>query len=183
LGDNAPDWYLSMDQFLQLVNEVVKASNNDWAFAGRNIHETAHPEDLAIGVVAAAEMVSLSRCSCTFRHEETHNREGCIKKEMKSEGQKQSRKHENRLAKRVGGSRTAASGAFWQRKGDVRSKELLIEHKWTGKKQVTIKSEVLKKITREAILDSRTPVLGIHLDGENYVILLEDDYLEMRENL
>jgi hypothetical protein len=102
---------------------------------------------------------------------------------MKSEGQKQSRKHENRLAKRVGGSRNAASGAFWQRKGDVRSKELLIEHKWTGKKQVTIKSEVLKKITREAILDSRTPVLGIHLDGENYVILLEDDYLEMRENL
>jgi hypothetical protein len=60
LGDNAPDWYLSMDQFLQLVNEVVKASNNDWAFAGRNIHETAHPEDLAIGVVAAAEMVSLT---------------------------------------------------------------------------------------------------------------------------
>lgn len=102
---------------------------------------------------------------------------------MKSEGQKQSRKHENRLAKRVGGSRNAASGAFWQRKGDVRSKELLIEHKWTGKKQVTIKSDVLKKITREAILDSRTPVLGIHLDGENYVILLEDDYLEMRENL
>ena len=102
---------------------------------------------------------------------------------MKSEGQKQSRIHENRLAQRVGGSRTAASGAFWSRKGDVRSKELLIEHKWTGKKQVTIKSEVLKKITREAILDSRTPILGIHLDGENYIILLEDDYLEMRETL
>jgi len=102
---------------------------------------------------------------------------------MKSEGQKESRKHENRLAKRIGGSRNAASGAFWSRKGDVRSDELLIEHKWTGKKQVTIKSEVLKKITREAILDSRIPVLGIHLDGENYVILLEDDYLEMRENL
>ncbi len=102
---------------------------------------------------------------------------------MKSEGQKQSRKHENRLAKRVGGKRNAASGAFWQRKGDVRSEELLIEHKWTGKKQVTIKSEVLKKITREAILDSRIPVLGLHLDGENYVVLLEDDYLEMRETV
>jgi hypothetical protein len=102
---------------------------------------------------------------------------------MKSEGQKQSQKHEKRLAKLVDGSVNAASGAFWSRKGDVRSKELLIEHKWTGKKQVTIKSEVLKKITREAILDSRTPVLGLHLDGENYVVLLEDDYLEMRENL
>ena len=102
---------------------------------------------------------------------------------MKSEGQRQSQKHEKRLAKTVGGTRTAASGAFWSRKGDVRSKELLIEHKWTGKKQVTIKSEVLKKITREAILDSRIPVLGLHLDGENYVVLLEDDYLEMRETV
>jgi hypothetical protein len=102
---------------------------------------------------------------------------------MRSEGQKQSQKHEKRLAKKVGGTRTAASGAFWSRKGDVRSKELLIEHKWTGKKQVTIKSEVLKKITREAILDNRIPVLGLHLDGENYVVLLEDDYLEMRETV
>ena len=102
---------------------------------------------------------------------------------MKSEGQKQSQKHEKRLAKLVDGSVNAASGALWSRKGDVRSKDLLIEHKWTGKKQVTIKSDVLKKITREAILDSRIPVLGLHLDGENYVVLLEDDYLEMRDNL
>jgi hypothetical protein len=26
-------------------------------------------------------------------------------------------------------------------------------------------------------------VLGLHLDGENYVVLLEDDYLEMRETV
>ena len=102
---------------------------------------------------------------------------------MKSEGQKQSRKHENRLAKKVGGSRTAASGAFWSRKGDVRSADLLIEHKFTGKKQTTLKSDVLRKITREAILDGRMPVLGVHLDGEDYVVLLENDFLEMREKL
>ena len=102
---------------------------------------------------------------------------------MKSEGQKQSRKHEKRLAKAIGGSVNAASGAFWSRKGDVRNKELLIEHKWTGKKQVTIKSEVLKKITTEAILDGRTPVLGIHLDGQNYVILGEEDFFELRNSI
>jgi hypothetical protein len=99
---------------------------------------------------------------------------------MKSEGQKQSLKHEKRLEKAMGGKRNAASGAFWSRKGDVRTDDLLIEHKWTGKKSVTIKSEVLKKITTEAILDSRTPVLGLHLDGENYVVLLEEDFLELR---
>jgi len=102
---------------------------------------------------------------------------------MKSEGQKQSQKHEKRIAKRIGGSRTAASGAYWQRKGDVRSDDLLIEHKYTGKKQTTIKSDVLKKIMREAILDGRIPVLGIHLDGEDYVILTEHDFIEMREKL
>lgn len=98
---------------------------------------------------------------------------------MKSEGQKQSRKHENRLAKELGGSRTAASGAFWSRKGDVRNDSLLIEHKWTGKKSKTIQSAELKKIVNEAIMDGRTPVFGLHLDGENYVVMLETDLMEL----
>lgn len=102
---------------------------------------------------------------------------------MRSEGQKESRKHEDRLAKAVGGQRTAASGAFWSRKGDVRSKDLLIEHKWTGKASVTIKAAVLEKIVTEAILDGRMPVLGFHLNGEDYVMQLEDDFLEQRQKL
>ena len=100
---------------------------------------------------------------------------------MKTEGQKQSQKHEKRLAKKIGGKRNAASGALWSRKGDVRSDDLLIEHKWTGKKQFTVKSDVIKKNVREAILEGRMPVFGIHLDGEDYVILLEDDFIEMRD--
>lgn len=102
---------------------------------------------------------------------------------MKSEGQKQSQKHEKRIAKAIGGQTTAASGAFWSRKGDVRNEDLLVEHKWTGKKSKTIQSAELKKITTEAILDGRTPVFGIHLDGEDYVILLETDFLEIRDKL
>jgi hypothetical protein len=102
---------------------------------------------------------------------------------MKSEGQRQSRKHEDRLAKKVDGQRTAASGAFWSRKGDVRSTDLLIEHKWTGKASFTVKAAVLEKIIKEAILDSRTPVLGFSLNNENYVVLTEDDFLELRQNL
>ena len=102
---------------------------------------------------------------------------------MKSEGQKQSQKHEKRLAKAVGGQTTAASGAFWSRKGDVRSEGLLIEHKWTGKLTKTISSKELKKITDEAIVDGRLPVFGIHLDGEDYVILLETDFLELWDKI
>jgi len=98
---------------------------------------------------------------------------------VKSEGQKQSQKHEKRLAKAVGGQTTAASGAFWSRKGDVRSETLLIEHKWTGKKSKTIQSVELTKIVNEAIMDGRLPVFGIHLDGKDYVILMETDFLEL----
>jgi hypothetical protein len=98
----------------------------------------------------------------------------------KSEGQKQSLKHEKRLAKAIGGQRNVASGAFWFRKGDVRSEDLLIEHKWTGKKSFTLKSDVLEKITTEAILDGRTPVLGVSLNDVNYVLLDENDFLELR---
>lgn len=98
---------------------------------------------------------------------------------MRSEGQKQSQAHEKRLAKLVGGQPTAASGAFWSRKGDVRSAELLIEHKWTGAKSKTISAAELEKIRKEAIMDGRMPVFGIHLNGKNYVILDENDFIEV----
>jgi hypothetical protein len=102
---------------------------------------------------------------------------------VKSEGQKQSQKHEKRIAKAIGGQTTAASGAFWSRKGDIRSTGLLVEHKWTGKKSKTISSAELKKITNEALMDGRLPVFGIHMDGEDYVILLETDFLELWNKL
>lgn len=102
---------------------------------------------------------------------------------MKSKGQKESKKHEVRLAKKLGGQRSAASGALWGRKGDVRSTDLLLEHKWTGKASFTVKAAVLEKIVKEAILESRMPVLGISLNNNNYVLLTEDDFLELRQTL
>ena len=102
---------------------------------------------------------------------------------MKTKGLKESQKHEKRLAKIVGGKRNAASGALWSRKGDVRSDDLLIEHKYTGKKQYTLKSIDLEKNVTNAILENRMPVFGISLNSKNYVLLTEDDFLEMREKL
>jgi GH43 family beta-xylosidase len=101
---------------------------------------------------------------------------------MKSEGQKKSKQHEVRLAKVLDGKRNAGSGAFWSRKGDVRSKDVLVEHKWTGKTSFTLKAAVLEKIVKEAILDSRMPVLGISLNDEDYCILTENDFLELLHN-
>lgn len=100
----------------------------------------------------------------------------------KTEGQKQSQKHEKRLEAVIGGQRTAASGAFWSRKGDVRSADILMEHKYTSKKSFSLKSSELRKIETEAIMDGRMPVFGVHLDGKDYIVLLEDDFVMLRES-
>ena len=102
---------------------------------------------------------------------------------MKSEGQKASQAHEKRLAKKFDGTTVAASGAFWSRKGDVRTDDLLIEHKWTGKKSFTMQADVLEKIVVEATLDGRIPVLGFSLNNRNYVVLEENDFLDMRREI
>lgn len=85
---------------------------------------------------------------------------------------------EKRVARVVGGERSAGSGAF-HRKGDVRAQDTLWECKWTGKTQFTVKASELEKIVSEAIRDSRIPVFAIELNNRNYVLLEEDDYLAM----
>lgn len=98
---------------------------------------------------------------------------------MKTEGQKQSRKHEDRLAKEMGGFRNAGSGSFWVRKGDVRTDRFLVEHKWTGKKQFTLKASTLEEIMTQALLSGRIGLVGISLNNKNYMIMDEEDFLEM----
>lgn len=98
---------------------------------------------------------------------------------MKSEGQKQSQRHERRLEKVLGGKRTAASGAFWSRKGDVRTEHHLVEHKVTAKKSIRLTTDVLRKIYLEAVMDGREPVLAFHLDGVDYVVLREDYFVDL----
>ncbi len=98
---------------------------------------------------------------------------------MKSEGLRQSQKHEKRIADKYEGQVSAASGAFWSRKGDVRTDRFLIEHKYTAAKSISLKLAVLQKIEREAIKDSRTPVLALSVGGRNYVVLTEDDFDEL----
>lgn len=84
------------------------------------------------------------------------------------------------MAGKVQGSRPAASGAFWTRKGDVRSEDLLIEAKTTDKASYSIKKQIWEKIRREALLDGRMPVLAIQIQDRNLVVLDEEDFLALR---
>lgn len=89
-------------------------------------------------------------------------------------------KQEKRTAETYRGSRQPMSGAGWLRKNDVRSERLLIENKTTGNaKSYSIKSADLAELTERAILDDRLPVLQFDLGGRRYVVLNEDDFLEM----
>lgn len=90
-----------------------------------------------------------------------------------------SRRQEDRTAKTYRGSRNAGSGSGWIRKNDVRSHDFLIENKTTGNKSYTIKSTDLRDLVQRAILEDRVPILQFDLGGRSYVILTEDDFLEM----
>lgn len=93
-----------------------------------------------------------------------------------------SQKQERSLAKNLGGRTVPASGAFWSRKGDVRSEDLLVEAKTTEKASFSIKKTIWEKIRKEALLDGRIPVLAVQIQGRNLVVLDEEDFLELRAN-
>lgn len=93
---------------------------------------------------------------------------------------KSSKKQEKRTAKTYKGSRNARSGAGWLRKNDVRSHEYLIENKLTeNKKTITLKELDLRELRDRALLEDRIPVLQFDLAGRRYVVIGEDDFLEL----
>lgn len=91
-----------------------------------------------------------------------------------------SQKQERSLAANLGGRTVPASGAFWSRKGDVRTDDLLVEAKTTEAASFSIKRATWEKIRKEALLDGRIPVLAIQIQGRNLVVLDEEDFLEIR---
>jgi len=98
---------------------------------------------------------------------------------VRSEGQKRSRRQEKDTAKRFGGRVTTGSGNQWFAKGDVKTPVLLIENKYTGGEQITMKKVDLRKITDEAVAEGRVPALCLELSGDHYVVLPRGDFLEL----
>lgn len=96
---------------------------------------------------------------------------------------KKSRKQEKRSADVYKGSRNLGSGNGWMRKNDVRSETFLIENKLTtATKSITLKEVDLRELRQRAILEDRIPVLQFDLSGRSYVVIVEDDFLELIDN-
>ena len=91
---------------------------------------------------------------------------------------RRSQKQEKSVAKKFNARLTAASGALWGMKGDVRSDKFLIECKTTEKDYYTLTAKVWEKIQEEAIQDHmRTPLMVIDLkDTDRYVVFRPKDF-------
>jgi hypothetical protein len=101
---------------------------------------------------------------------------------MRSESQKRSKKQEERTAKAYKGSRNVMSGAGWVRKADVRTEEFMIENKLKmdpDAKSYSVKAVDMRDLVKRARLEGRIPLLQIDLAGHRYVVLPEDDFLEI----
>ena len=91
---------------------------------------------------------------------------------------RRSQKQEKSVAKKFNARVTAASGALWGMKGDVRSDKYLIECKTTEKDYYTLTAKVWEKIQEEAIQDHmRIPLMVIDLkDTDRYVVFRPKDF-------
>jgi hypothetical protein len=96
---------------------------------------------------------------------------------------KDSQRQERALAREVQGSVNAGSGNGWVRKGDVRAEQELWELKITSAKSFSLKYEDLRKVYEQALVDGRIPIFLVEFmkQGESFVVLTKDDYMEMRE--
>ncbi|MFI5102878.1 MAG: hypothetical protein ACHP9V_05855 [Terriglobales bacterium] len=68
---------------------------------------------------------------------------------------------EKRLAKKLGGRQTPASGAMIGAKGDISFEKLLMEAKSTTNDSMSLKFEWLAKIAAEARNMGKTPALAV----------------------
>jgi hypothetical protein len=74
------------------------------------------------------------------------------------------------------------SGAGWKRKADVRTDDFLIENKTKMKataKSYSLKADELRKLQLQALQEDRIPLFQVDLGGRSYVILVEDDFLDL----
>lgn len=94
---------------------------------------------------------------------------------------------EKKTMEALGGKRHGGSGATWSRKADGRVNasswlapgHAIVECKRTDKKSISIKSEDLEKVFVEAVMEGRIPLLSIELNNKRYILMEEDDYVEM----
>lgn len=92
-----------------------------------------------------------------------------------------SRRQERKGAERYGGTVNSGSGNGTWRKNDVRTEDMSIEYKYTDAKSYSLKLADLLTAEKHALLDGgRDMIFGISFAGEDFVIMRESTFAEMR---
>jgi len=81
---------------------------------------------------------------------------------------------EKKDAKLFGARRTPRSGGIWFAKGDSKSDQFLIENKTTVNERFSITAQVWEKISKEALLTSRVPLLSVEFGKKKHEIVVMD---------
>lgn len=87
--------------------------------------------------------------------------------------------HEKKVARDIGGRRTAASGALPGHKGDAYNERWLVEAKQTKSPRYALTLEVWRKIELEAFDKKRLPVLVIDMAGRRVAVVDYNDWLAL----
>ncbi len=82
-----------------------------------------------------------------------------------------SKKKGNKFEKKV--QRTINSGALWFDKGDLRTKDYVIEAKYTEKKGFRITTKLLKKLWEDALEANKLPLLTIGIQTEDELWMMK----------
>ena len=87
---------------------------------------------------------------------------------------------EARFADLIGGRVNPGSGSGWKRRQDVRTIEWLWENKRTdNKRSISIKLDDVEQLRRHALREGRTPGMHIEIVDKRFVLLAEEDFLEL----
>ncbi len=98
---------------------------------------------------------------------------------LRPTNKKRSQRSEDQAAKEIGGRRMPASGAISGFKGDVKSKEYLLEDKFTDAASYPLTLHVLKKMETEAFQNRRKPLLRVTIQGEVYYVVPRRVFLNL----
>jgi Holliday junction resolvase len=97
----------------------------------------------------------------------------------KDDRKRVSAKQERDIARKLGAKQHAGSGSGRDRL-DMHTDGQLVECKTVleGNKQITLKADDLKLLSYHSALQDRDPVMHIRLDGKNWVLIPEANYLD-----
>ncbi|MEV6310021.1 hypothetical protein AB0M10_15650 [Streptomyces sp. NPDC051840] len=94
---------------------------------------------------------------------------------------KASRTQEKKLAKDIGGTTVAGSGAGWAVKNDVRNKTWSVECKTTGASRFPLTHRDLVKAEQNALLDLRRMAFAVEMQGRTWVTVSLETFLGLIE--